>query len=123
MARGSEQVGEHSRATVDRNEVVLVGRMASDPQEKQLPSGDTVWMFRLVVRRPDGTVSRQRVDALECCAWTPRVQRSVRGWREGDQVEVSGAIRRRFYRSGTGSQSRVEVEVSSARLRRRAVAG
>ena len=122
MARGSEQVGEHSRATVDRNEVVLVGRMASDPQEKQLPSGDTVWMFRLVVRRPDGTVSRQRVDALECCAWTPRVQRSVRGWREGDQVEVSGAIRRRFFRSGTGAQSRVEVEVASARLRRRAVA-
>ena len=123
MARGSEEAEEQSRTVLDRNEVVLVGRVASDPQEKELPSGDTVWLFRLVVRRPDGTVSRQRVDALECCAWTPRVQRSIRGWREGDQVEVGGAIRRRFFRPGGGAQSRVEVEVSTARLRRRAAAG
>ncbi len=123
MARGSEEAEEQSRTVLDRNEVVLVGRVASDPQEKELPSGDTVWLFRLVVRRPDGRVSRQRVDALECCAWTPRVQRSIRGWREGDQVEVGGAIRRRFFRTGGGAQSRVEVEVSSARLRRRAAAG
>ncbi len=123
MARGSEEAEGQSRTVLDRNEVVLVGRVASDPQEKELPSGDTVWLFRLVVRRPDGRVSRQRVDALECCAWTPRVQRSIRGWREGDQVEVGGAIRRRFFRTGGGAQSRVEVEVSSARLRRRAAAG
>lgn len=123
MARGSEEAEEQSRTVLDRNEVVLVGRVASDPQEKELPSGDTVWLFRLVVRRPDGRVSRQKVDALECCAWTPRVQRSIRGWREGDQVEVGGAIRRRFFRTGGGAQSRVEVEVSSARLRRRAAAG
>lgn len=123
MARGSEEVEEQPRAALDRNEVVLVGRVASDPEEKQLPSGDTVWLFRLVVRRPEGTASRQKVDSLECCAWTPRVQRSIRGWREGDQVEVGGAIRRRFFRGSAGAQSRVEVEVSSARLRRRAAAG
>ena len=123
MARGSEQVEEQPRAALDRNEVVLVGRVASDPEEKQLPSGDTVWLFRLVVRRPEGMASRQKVDSLECCAWTPRVQRSIRGWREGDQVEVGGAIRRRFFRGSAGAQSRVEVEVSSARLRRRAAAG
>ncbi len=123
MARGSEQVEGQPRAALDRNEVVLVGRVASDPEEKQLPSGDTVWLFRLVVRRPEGVASRQKVDSLECCAWTPRVQRSIRGWREGDQVEVGGAIRRRFFRGSAGAQSRVEVEVSSARLRRRAAAG
>ncbi|WP_300464107.1 single-stranded DNA-binding protein [uncultured Nocardioides sp.] len=123
MARGGEQVEEQSRAMVDRNEVVLVGRVACDPQEKQLPSGDTVWLFRLVVRRPDGMTSRQKVDSLDCCAWTPRVQRSIRVWREGDQVEVGGAIRRRFFRGSAGAQSRVEVEVASARLRRRAAAG
>lgn len=108
---------------LDLNEVTLVGRVSADPAEKELPSGDTVWVFRLVVRRPEGTGSRQSVDALDCCAWTPRVQRSVSGWREGDQVEVTGAVRRRFFRAGGTTQSRVEVEVAAGRLRRRATGG
>lgn len=106
----------------DRNEVVLVGRVSADPEVRKLPSGDCVWLFRLVVRRPEGSASRQAVDTLECSAWSPRVQRSVSGWREGDRVEVGGSVRRRFFRAGGGAQSRVEVEVSSARLRRRGVA-
>ncbi len=77
----------------DRNDVVLVGRVSADPEVKELPSGDCVWLFRLVVRRPEGTASRQTVDTLECSAWSPRVQRSVSVWREGDRVEVTGSVR------------------------------
>ena len=106
----------------DRNEVVLVGRVAADPEVKELPSGDAVWLFRLVVRRQEGSTTRQTVDTLQCSAWTRRVQRSVSGWREGDRVEVSGSVRRRFFRSGGVPQSRVEVEIATARLRRRAAA-
>lgn len=123
MARG--KTGRHEGAEdrlPDRNEVVLVGRVSADPEVKELPSGDSVWLFRLVVRRPEGSASRQTVDTLECSAWSPRVQRSVSGWRAGDRVEVSGSVRRRFFRAGGGAQSRVEVEVSSVRLRRRGVA-
>jgi single-strand DNA-binding protein len=38
-------------------------------------------------------------------------------------VEVVGALRRRFYRSGASVGSRVEVEMSSGRLIRRAARG
>lgn len=106
----------------DCNEVRLVGRVSTEPVAKQLPSGDTVWVFRLVVRRPEGHGSRQSVDVLECSVWGARLQRSVSGWSEGDRVELEGAVRRRFYRAGQATASRVEIEVRRGRLRRRAAA-
>ena len=108
------------------NEVTLQGRLAVDPEERVLPSGDCVWTFRVVVRRPPEAAKstatgrrRESVDALDCAAWTPRVQRSVATWSAGDVVSVSGALRRRFFRAGTGSASRVEIEVMRARRVRR----
>lgn len=101
------------------NAVCLAGRVSGDPEQRVLPSGDRVWLFRVVVPRgqPRG---RQRVDALECAAWSRRVQRSVARWRDGDLVAVEGALRRRFFRAVGGAQSRVEVEVTRARIIRRA---
>ncbi|MEI5675051.1 MULTISPECIES: single-stranded DNA-binding protein [unclassified Nocardioides] len=106
------------------NEVQLVGRVSQDPERRELPSGDVLWTFRLVVGRPeDRPVSRQTVDVLDCAVWSARVQRSVAGWRPGDVVEVSGAVRRRFFRGAGGTASRVEIEVSTGRIIRRAATG
>lgn len=105
------------------NEVRLVGRLSVAPQERVLPSGDTLWTFRVVVDRPRGGASRQTVDTLECAAWSPRARRSVGRWSAGDVVEVSGALRRRFFRTGAGAASRVEVEMTRGRLIRRAASG
>ena len=104
------------------NEVRLVGRLSGDPDEKELPSGDTLRSFRMVVGRKDAEAvgSRQRHDTLDCVVWGGRVKRSVAGWRTGDVVEVTGAIRRRFYRGGAGPVSRVDVEVTGGRVIRRA---
>lgn len=102
----------------DRNEVVVRGRVSQDPERRELPSGDEVWVFRLVVRRPAS--ARKGVDALECAAFAARPRRSVSGWSAGDVVEVEGALRRRFYRSGTAAQSVTEIEVSRGRVIRRA---
>ena len=106
------------------NEVRLVGRVSQAPEERVLPSGDTLWTFRLVVQRPAaGTGSRQGVDALECAVWGGRVRRSVATWGEGDVVEVTGAVRRRFFRAAGGAASRVEIEVAGGRVIRRAGTG
>ncbi|MCD4536487.1 single-stranded DNA-binding protein [Nocardioides sp. cx-169] len=103
------------------NEVRLVGRVSRDPELKVLPSGDSVWTLRVVVpRAPAKARAHQSVDALECCVWGGRIKRSVAGWRAGDWVAVEGSLRRRFFRSGQGATSVVEVEVSSGRLIRRA---
>ena len=103
------------------NEVRLVGRVSQEPELKEMPSGDTVWTFRVVVPRPPGAARpHQSVDALECCVWTGRVKRSVSGWHAGDVVGLEGSLRRRFFRSGAGVASLVEVEVGAGRLIRRA---
>ncbi len=105
-----------------RNVVVLCGRVSTVPDERTLPSGDMLVMTRVVVDRDapgsgrsGGGRSKQRVDAIDCVAWTARVQRSIRRWQPGDGVYVEGAIRRRFYRGDHGLVSRVEVEVTRAR--------
>jgi single-strand DNA-binding protein len=106
--------------TDDVNAVHLVGRVGAEPVETELPSGDTITSFRVIVGRPEGHGSTQRVDTLDCTAWTGRARRSARTWRKDDLVEVEGAVRRRFFATSTGRASRVDIEVSAARLIRRA---
>ncbi len=106
-------------ATTAVNLVRLVGRV-SQPEERALPSGDTVWTFRVVIDRPAGGRSRQRVDAIDCAVWSGRLRRSVQGWAAGDLVVVTGSLRRRFFRAGGGAASRVEVEATAGRVIRRA---
>lgn len=110
---GLVAVGDH------RNEIVLVGRLTASAQERELPSGDALVTWRIVVDRPvqhrtDGRRA-PTVDALDCVAWRKAVCRSVLAWQVGDTVEVSGALRRRFWRSDRGPVSRTEVEVVRAR--------
>jgi single-strand DNA-binding protein len=108
------------------NEVRLLGRLAADPQLRELPSGDTVWNLRVVVERPvpaGQARPRQRVDSLECAVWGGRLKGRIAGWKGGDVVEVCGAMRRRFFRAGGATASRVEVELSRGRIIRRAGSG
>jgi single-strand DNA-binding protein len=103
------------------NAVQLRGRVCSTPLERELPSGAVITTFRLSVPRAKTamtTGSSQTVDWVDCTAWSGRARRSVGGWAVGDQVEVSGSLRRRFYRSGDGSSTRLEVEVLGARRAR-----
>ena len=110
--------------TTHANEVRLVGRLSADPAELTLPSGDTLWTFRLVVERSGAGARRgQPFDTLDCAVWGGRVKRSVPTWSHDDVVEVTGAIRRRFYAAGTAKVSRYQVEVSGGRLIRRAGSG
>ncbi len=94
------------------------------PSARELPSGSVIVTFRVTVARTRTAMtsgSRQTVDWLDCTAWGAGVRRTVGSWRLGDEVEVVGALRRRFYRAGQGTSTRLEVEVLRAkRLSRRA---
>jgi single-strand DNA-binding protein len=103
------------------NTVELRGRVTSAPTERELPSGAVITTFRVSVpraRTPMTAGSSQSSDWVDCVAWSARNRRSVGGWTVGDQVEVNGALRRRFYRAGEGAGTRLEVEVLGARRAR-----
>ena len=107
----------------NHNDVTLRGRISSEPVLRELPSGDEVLTFRLVVRRerrsPMTRGSKQVSDWVDCSAWGGRARSKAATWHVGDSVELRGALRRRFYRTGTGSATRLEVEMlSGKRLRR-----
>lgn len=105
------------------NAVMLTGRVTSPPEERELPSGDVIVTFRVSVPRQDtpmGRGSKQTVDWVDCVAFGARSRRSVSSWRVGDVVELHGALRRRFYKTGAGASTRLEVEALSGRRLSRA---
>lgn len=127
--RRETQAKASADAAGHRNEVVLVGRLAAVPDVRTLPSGDQLASFRLVVGRPADAGGRSArsltarpvtVDTLDCVSWRGKVRRSVVGWGPGDIVEVTGSLRRRFWRAGAGTASRCEVEVAGVRRLNRA---
>lgn len=98
-----------SVAVIDRNDVVLRGRMSAPAEHRELPSGGTVVSFRITVRRPDPRPGGRSVDVLQCVTFERALQRRVASWEPGDVVEVHGALQRRFWRTPTGTASVVEV--------------
>jgi single-strand DNA-binding protein len=100
-------------ATPHRNEIVLVGRVTSPAAERVLPSGDTITSWRLTVDRDGGA----GFDVVDCTAWAARTKRSAASWQKGDVVEVTGALRRRFWRAAGAVASAYDVEVHTARRR------
>lgn len=97
------------------NLVSLSGRVSATPEARRLPSGDEVVSFRLIVPRSAAARrrSKQRVDTIECSAWTARLRRSVRRLEAGDAVTVTGELRRRFTRGASGPMSWVNVDLAT----------
>lgn len=91
------------------NEVLLRGRISGQPVEKELPSGDKVVEFRIVIPRK----TREGVDTLDIAAWSARTRRMGLTLKSQEWVEISGAIRRRFWQGAGGLASRWQVEAST----------
>jgi len=108
------------------NEVYLVGRVTSLAIEKELPSGDKVVEFRVVIGRAKSTSStrslksrtgKKEVDSLDIAAWSSKTRKAALSLKVDTWVEIHGAVRRRFWQAPSGLASRWQVEASTvARL-------
>ena len=95
------------------NAVVLCGRLSSAPLERQLPSGSTLWSLEVSTEVAEGTLSVP-------VAWFDPPNAPT--FEAGDEIVVVGTVRRRFFRTAAGTQSRTEVlaaEVAGVRSRRK----
>lgn len=98
-----EEVEDHSF-----NNVLLRGRVSGAPSERELPSGDHVVEFRIVVKRD----TRAGVDTLDIAAWSAKTRRRGLTLKADEWVEVSGSVRRRFWKAPSGLASRWQIEAS-----------
>ena len=91
------------------NECLFRGRVSAAATDRELPSGEHVVEFRLIVSRAE----REGVDTLDIAAWSSKARRASLSLKAGEWVEVTGSLRRRFWQSPTGLASRYQVEAAS----------
>lgn len=105
--------------TPDLNEVRLVGRVAAEAQCRELPSGDELVTWRLIVRRRKRKGEQKAgVDTIDIACWTPGARKRALALQPDQRVEVVGMLHRRFFRAGGGAASRYEVEAQAIRRAR-----
>ena len=99
------------------NLTILVGTLSRDAELRTLPSGDHLLALELTVR-PEGAPAESVP-----VAW-PSAPAAAAGWTAGEELLVTGRVRRRYFRTGGSTQSRTEVVATRAvPTRRKAAAG
>ena len=92
------------------NRVVLVGRMARDPELRRTQSGAAVTNFTLAVNRNFKTEGQPDADFINCVIWNKSAENVERYCSKGSLVGVEGRIQSRQYDAQDGTK-RTVVEV------------
>lgn len=94
------------------NVVVIAGTVSGQPVKRALPSGDQVTELRVSVLEEG-----RRSLPLPVVVW-PDAQGAgdAPAVRRGQSILVHGRLVRRFYRSGAGARSLMEVVATSVRV-------
>lgn len=100
------EFSESEEIDLSLNDLLLRGRVSAAATSKELPSGDKVVEFRLIVTREN----REGVDTLDIAAWSAKSRKTALSLTSDEWVEISGAIHRRFWQSPGGLASRWQVE-------------
>jgi single-strand DNA-binding protein len=96
-------------SVVSRNEVAIAGVIAEAAEERELAGGALA--ARWTLRVPRAAERGGGSDLIDCVALEPEMREQALQWPESAPLEVWGAIRRRFFRTGGRTATRVEVEV------------
>ena len=102
----SKIISSDSEADYSLNDVLLRGRVSAEAIERELPSGDKVVEFRLIVTRSKG----EGVDTLDIGAWSAKARRSALSLKPSEWIEVTGSVHRRFWKGAAGLASCWQVE-------------
>ena len=106
---------------MDLNRVILIGRLASEPELKYTPSGIAVTQFRLAVNRPMSAEARssgqeKQADVIPIVAWRQSAEYAANYLGKGRLVAVEGRMQVREYVTQDG-QKRRDTEVVADNLK------
>jgi len=99
---------EEEEVDYSLNDLLLRGRVSAPATTRELPSGDKVVEFRLIVSRAE----REGVDTLDIAAWSAKMRKIALTLQGDEWIEVSGSIHRRFWQSPAGVASRWQIEAA-----------
>lgn len=88
------------------NDCLLRGRVSAVATDRELPSGEHVVEFRLIIARQE----REGVDTLDIAAWSAKTRRTALSLKPGEWIEVSGSVNRRFWQGPAGLASRWQIK-------------
>ena len=99
------------------NRVVLIGRLANDPELKYTPSGIAVSSFRLAVDRPFTNAQGEReTDFIDIVVWRQAAEFAANYLGKGRLVAVDGRLQIRSWVAQDGTRRRsAEVVADSLR--------
>ncbi|GAA4084479.1 single-stranded DNA-binding protein [Nonomuraea soli] len=99
---------------MDRNEVVLVGRLSAVPEQRSMPSGDTLTTWKVIVkRRPGPGRSRRPCDIVPCVTFDPEVADALAAIEARTMIEMTGSLRSRIFGPNGAKVWRYEVEAKT----------
>jgi single-strand DNA-binding protein len=103
------------------NRVILIGRLATDPEPKHTPSGIAVTTFRIAVDRPMSQEARQQgqekqADFIDIVAWRQSAEFAANYLSKGRLVAIEGRLQIREWVAQDG-QRRRNAEVVADNLK------
>ena len=90
------------------NDCLLRGRVSALATDRELPSGEHVVEFRLIVSRTE----REGVDTLDIGAWSAKSRKIALTLKSDEWIEISGSVHRRFWQAPNGVASRWQIEAA-----------
>ena len=107
-SNAKSKVPTEEKMDLSLNDLLLRGRVSAPATVKELPSGDKVVEFRLIISRID----RDGVDTLDIAAWSGKTRKTALSLKGDEWIEVSGSVHRRFWQSPAGLASRWQIQAS-----------
>ncbi len=87
------------------NKVILIGRLARDPEMRTTASGTNVTRFTVAVSRPfQGQGGDRGADFINCIAWRRQAENIAKYCTKGSQVAVEGRIQTGSYDGQDGNK-------------------
>ncbi len=86
------------------NKVILIGRLARDPELRTTGSGVSMVRFTVAVTRPGTQGAQPQTDFIGCIAWRRQAENIARYCSKGSQVAVDGRIQTGSYDGSDGQK-------------------
>lgn len=95
------------------NHIVIMGRLARDPELRRTGSGVAVASFTVGVERDYAQDGKKEVDWIDCVAWRQSGEFVSRYFRKGNMIAVSGRLQIRGWTDKDGNKRKTAEVVAN----------